>query len=305
MGFDLQRRVRGTHAAAGGYVHHPGRGTGAQRPRDRRDRIHRRAALCAERWVADITVFARAVVVYIEYQSRGDMEPQPWLFDELAHAGGEHLDPTYVATYDTKAQTDPSDDLAVLLQLGLDHRSTLVDFGAGTGTFTLAAARVCRRVVAVDVSAAMLHQLHESARALDLANIECAQSGFLTYEHQGELADFAYSRNALHHLPDFWKALALRRVARTLKSGRILYLRDLVFSCSLQETDAIIESWLAGAPIRAADGFTASELATHVRDEYSTYSWLLEPMLERAGFEIRNAAYSPSQVFAAFTCVKP
>jgi hypothetical protein len=38
--------------------------------------------------------------------------------------------------------------------------------------------------VAVDVSAAMLHQLHESARALDLANIECAQSGFLNYEHR-------------------------------------------------------------------------------------------------------------------------
>lgn len=232
------------------------------------------------------------------------MEPQSWLFDELPHAGDEHLDPAYVATYERKAQTDPSDDLALLRRLGLDHTSTLVDFGAGTGTLTLTAAQVCRRVVAIDVSTAMLERLRQNASELHVANIECVRSGFLTYEHQGELADFAYSRNALHHLPDFWKVRALRRVAATLKSGGILLLRDIVFSFDPQETDAIIESWLARAPNQPTDGYTASDLATHVREEYSTYSWLLEPMLERAGFEIRDATYSPSRVFADFTCVK-
>ncbi len=28
-----------------------------------------------------------------------------------------------------------------------------------------------------------------------------------------------------------------------------------------------------------------------MRDEYSTYTWLLEPMIERAGFEIVAADY--------------
>lgn len=118
------------------------------------------------------------------------MESPPWLFDEISHAGSEHLDPTYVATYDSKAQTDPSDDLGLLCQFGMDQRSTVVDFGAGTGTFTLAAARVCLRVVAVDVSAVMLERLRSSASRLGLANVECVQSGFLTYEHQGELGGF-------------------------------------------------------------------------------------------------------------------
>jgi hypothetical protein len=41
-----------------------------------------------------------------------------------------------------------------------------------------------------------------------------------------------------------------------------------------------------------------------LRTEYSTFSWLLEPMLERVGFAIREVEYSPSRAFAAYTCVK-
>jgi SAM-dependent methyltransferase len=231
------------------------------------------------------------------------MQPTSWLFDELSHAGEEHLDPDYVAAYDRKAQTDPSDDLARLQTLGLDHTTTLVDFGAGTGTFALAAAAVCRRVVAVDVSAPMLEQLRQRAKARRLANVETVQSGFLTYRHRGEPADFAHSRNALHHLPDFWKGVALHQVAAMLRPGGIFFLRDLVYSFDPGDATEIIEAWLAGAPRRPEEGYTAADLATHVRTEYSTYTWLQEPLLERAGFEVRDVAY-PSQVFAAYTCVK-
>jgi hypothetical protein len=41
-----------------------------------------------------------------------------------------------------------------------------------------------------------------------------------------------------------------------------------------------------------------------VRTEFSAFSWTLEPMLERSGFEIRTAAYAPSQTYAAYTCVR-
>jgi hypothetical protein len=40
-----------------------------------------------------------------------------------------------------------------------------------------------------------------------------------------------------------------------------------------------------------------------VRDEYSTFTWLLEPMLQRVGFEIRDRWLSPTRMYAAFTCV--
>jgi len=37
-----------------------------------------------------------------------------------------------------------------------------------------------------------------------------------------------------------------------------------------------------------------------VRDENSTFSWLLEPMIERSGFEIENAVYSEDDIFAKY-----
>ena len=37
--------------------------------------------------------------------------------------------------------------------------------------------------------------------------------------------------------------------------------------------------------------WSRAELEEHVRDEHSTYTWLLEPMLERTGFVIEDAAY--------------
>lgn len=231
-------------------------------------------------------------------------QTKDWLFDESAGAGAEHLDPAYVATYDAKAGSNAAEDVARLTELGLSASSTFLDFGAGTGLVALAAARICQRVVAVDVSPAMLRSIQTRATELRLANVECVQGGFLTYEHHGEPADYVYSRNALHHLPDFWKGIALWRVADSMQPGGTFYLRDLVFSFGPEEAEAVIERWLAGAPSRPEEGWTAAELATHVREEYSTYSWLLEPLLERAGFEIRDAEHSASRVFARYVCVK-
>ena len=50
-----------------------------------------------------------------------------------------------------------------------------------------------------------------------------------------------------------------------------------------------------------ASGYTADELATHVRTEFSTFSWLFEPMLERAGFAILERR-SVRGAYGAYTC---
>ena len=42
----------------------------------------------------------------------------------------------------------------------------------------------------------------------------------------------------------------------------------------------------------------------HVRQKFSTYSWLLEAMLERSGFEIQKAEYDSLKVYAAYTCIR-
>ena len=231
------------------------------------------------------------------------MEAPGWFIDELGHAGDEHLDPTYVPDYDRKAGTDPQEDVERLQDLGLNPSHTLVDLGAGTGTFAVAAAPLCRRVVAVDVSREMLAVLREKLDVSRIGNVEIVQAGFLSYDHRGAPADFVYSRHALHHLPDFWKALALVRLAAILKPGGVLYLQDLVYSFDPDEAEHEIESWLARASARPESGWTRAELETHVREEYSTFSWLLEPMIERAGFAIRDARHD-NPIFSTYTCIK-
>jgi SAM-dependent methyltransferase len=226
-----------------------------------------------------------------------------WYPEEVLHAGEEHLDAGYVATYDEKAQTDPADDLALLRARGLNETSTLVDLGAGTGTFALAAAPICGRVIAVDVSQPMLARLAGQAAQLGIGNIDPVLAGFLSYKHQGPPVDIVYSRNALHHLPDFWKAIALSRIAAVLGPGGVLRLRDLVYNFEPHEAGDFFDPWLANAAPTPDRGWTRVELEAHIRTEYSTFTWLLEPMLEHAGFSIEERDTS-ARLYAAYTCVR-
>jgi SAM-dependent methyltransferase len=227
-----------------------------------------------------------------------------WYPDELTHAGPEHLDETYVTTYDRKSAFDPSVDIATMHSLGLSESSVVVDFGAGTGTFALAVAPLCRRVVAVDVSPVMLAATRAGIERAGLKNVEVALAGFLSYQHEGELADFVYTRNALHHLPDFWKAIALARVNEMLQPGGVFLLHDLVYSFDPAEAVSILDEWFSRAVARSEEGYTSAELQTHVREEFSTYSWLLEPMLLHAGFEIRQVTHRSSRTYSAYVCVR-
>jgi ubiquinone/menaquinone biosynthesis C-methylase UbiE len=224
-----------------------------------------------------------------------------WWLDELAHAGQEHLDPAYVAGYERKAGYDPAADIAELERHGLHERSTVVDLGAGTGRFTVEVARRCGHVVAVDVSPAMVALLRERVAAEGLGHVTVHQAGFLSFEPPAEPVDFVFSRNALHQVPDFWKGIALDRIARLLAPGGILRLHDLVFDFEPSEAPQRMAAWMAGAVDDPARGWTEDELAEHVRIEFSTYSWLFEPMLERTGFDILDRTYVRG-AYGAFTC---
>jgi ubiquinone/menaquinone biosynthesis C-methylase UbiE len=224
-----------------------------------------------------------------------------WWLDETAHAGQEHLDASYVAGYERKAGFDPSDDLDSLRRHGFGSDSILVDLGAGTGVFAISAARLCRQVIAADVSPAMTAALRARVDDLGIENLTVVEGGFLSFEYQGEPPGFVFTRNALHQLPDFWKTIALERIRLLLRPGGILRLRDLVYDFEPAESERNIGSWLSGAVRDSSIGWTAEELVVHVRDEFSTYSWLLEPMLERSGFRILERHFR-KHVYGAYTC---
>jgi len=230
-----------------------------------------------------------------------------WWLDERAHAGREHFDEQHARRYDAKMDAAAAAEVALLQAAGhLGPGSTVVDLGTGTGQFAVAAAAVCGRVVAVDVSPLMLGRLREKLAAGVVGNVEIVDAGFLTYEHGGEPADVVYSRFALHHLPDFWQAIALRRIAAMLRPGGVLRLSDVVYGFEPDEAEHRIERWiteLVAADVEA--GWTRAEIAEHVRDESSTFTWLLEPMIERAGLQIVAATYSDDRMLAQYLCRKP
>jgi ubiquinone/menaquinone biosynthesis C-methylase UbiE len=222
-----------------------------------------------------------------------------WLLDEIASAGRENLDAGHASRYDSKEDAGASGEVQMLTRLGLTGESVVIDLGAGTGQFTLAVAPACGQVVAVDVSSVMLEVLRAKVDRTGLGNVEIAHAGFLTYAHRGRPADVVYSRYALHHLPDFWKGVALARMHRMLRPGGTLRLRDVVYSFEPAEAADRIEAWCSTGT-STDGGWARDELEEHVRDEHSTFSWLLEAMMLRAGFTIEDAEHSDDGIFAAY-----
>ena len=104
-----------------------------------------------------------------------------------------------------------------------------------------------------------------------------------------------YCRNALHQLPDFWKVVALGRVAGWLAPDRVLLQRNLV--------DDTFAAWFDRAVADPAAGDAADDFSEHVRTEHSTFTWLLEPMLEHTGFTIVDREVRAG-VYASDTCVR-
>jgi ubiquinone/menaquinone biosynthesis C-methylase UbiE len=235
----------------------------------------------------------------VSLQGRSD-DPPGWLIDERSHAGRENLDSVHVARYDAKEDAGAGGEVALLRDVGLTRGSLVLELGAGTGQFTVAVAPACARVIAVDVSEPMLGQLRAKLASLGMRNVETVHAGFLTYEHVGALPDFIYSRLALHHLPDFWKAVALSRLRRVLHPGGVLRLSDVVFGFDPADAEERIEAWCATAGEDVEADWSRAELEEHVRDEHSTFTWLLEPMIARSGFRIEAAEHSEDGIFAQY-----
>jgi SAM-dependent methyltransferase len=109
-----------------------------------------------------------------------------------------------------------------------------------------------------------------------------------------------YSRLALHHVPDFWKGVALQRIRKVLRPGGMFRLSDVVYHFDAAEAEERIEAWCATAGDQVDGEWSRAEYEEHVRDEHSTYTGLLEPMLERAGFVIQEADYADDDIFAHY-----
>ena len=136
----------------------------------------------------------------------------------------------------------------------------------------------------------MLDYCRRQAEKEGLSNVVFCHGGLLTYEHQAELADAIVCVAVLHHLPDFWKQIALTRCHSMLKPGGRLYLFDIVFPSRDVDIHREIDAWIQSIEV-AADTRLAQDTVIHARDEHSTFDWIMEGILEKSGFRIDAAEY--------------
>ena len=219
-----------------------------------------------------------------------DPEHPVWIYDELRHSGVDYSNSDIAARYDQnhlRFRNFEEEALRILEALQVQSSHQVLDMGCGTGAFVLQAAKRCRKVFAVDVSSAMLQRCHEKAVKLDLTNIEYHHAGFLTYDHRDEPVDGIVSVAALHHLPDFWKGVALQRLFEMLKPGGHLYLFVIVFPAFCDKYEQFLNGWVRDIRERVGDSL-AEEAVVHIRDEFSTMDWVLEGLLEHAGFRVEE-----------------
>ena len=222
-----------------------------------------------------------------------------WVYDEMRQVGVDFENPEQVAQYDSKQGSDREAERQLVERLSILPGQVVVDLGCGTGSFAREAARAGARVRAIDVSRTMLETLRDAAVREGLSDLQVEHAGFLSFEASPNSLDVVVSRFALHHLPDFWKQVALLRLHDGIRPGGCLYLRDVVFSFEANSCEASVENWIRRMP--ELSGFSRQEFETHVREEYSTFAWILEGLLERAGFEIFEREY-PMPEYAEYLC---
>lgn len=127
----------------------------------------------------------------------------------------------------------------------LDSGETVLDIGCGAGFDTLIAARQvgpAGRVIAVDMTPAMLEKAAEGARQLGLDNIVFRQGLAESLPAEDGSVDVVISNGVINLCPD--KVAVMREVNRILKPGGRFQIADIVVEIEVpQDAKDDIDLW--------------------------------------------------------------
>ena len=227
-----------------------------------------------------------------------------WYYDEFKQIGVDYTDIEEVQAYDLRMQKlrDAENEFNMLRELlKIKDTDSILEIGTGTGELALRLSAHCRKVVAIDISKKMLDFAKLKVESQKKANIQFYNAGFLTFENYDEPFDIIVTQLALHHLPDYWKMMALKRIYGMLKKDGKFYLRDVVFPSLIQDYDSYFNKIITDLKKSAGDKL-AEETEIHIRDEFSTLDWIMEGLLKNAGFCIEAVKFDG--FMAGYLCKK-
>ncbi len=225
-----------------------------------------------------------------------------YYFNEFKSLGTDYNDPEEIRIYDERMgklrniKKEIDDTIKII---DLKKGDLLLEIGCGTGEFCIEAAKRCSKIIALDVSKNMLEYAKNKASNKGITNISFVNAGFLSYEHEGKPVDLVVSSIALHHLPDFWKLMALKNINSMLKEKGKFYLHDVVFSFDTNNFEKAVECWIN----QTNDDRMKKNMVNHISEEFSTTNWIMEEIIEHAGFSIESKEYK-NDFFASYLCTK-
>ncbi|MFP3898704.1 MAG: class I SAM-dependent methyltransferase [Dehalococcoidia bacterium] len=118
-------------------------------------------------------------------------------------------------------------------KLELTREDVLLDVGTGTGDKAIAAARICRRAIGIDVSNRSLERARVKVGREGLDNVTLAYGAFEDPCAELDLASRGITKilalYSLHHLPDQLKKESLTALARLLRRPGRMVIGDIMF----------------------------------------------------------------------------
>jgi ubiquinone/menaquinone biosynthesis C-methylase UbiE len=185
---------------------------------------------------------------------------------------------------------------AVLAEARIEPGDQVVDLGCGTGQLSLPLAQRGARVLAIDVSPAMIERLAAKARQLQLNGLDGLAAPVEHLALPARSVDLIVTSYALHHLRDADKDRLVAAAYQWLRPGGTLLVADMMFGRGGTSQDrAIIRSKVSALAKKGIGGWwriakNSYRYLVRVQERpVSQAAWTA--MFQRAGFvQIRSAS---------------
>lgn len=215
-----------------------------------------------------------------------------WYYDEFSQVGIDYNNLKDVKEYDEKMNSvreinKEITDIINMTDINTDRNINILEVGTGTGKFAVEIDDFCNKVYAVDVSETMIKFAKERAKNRKKDNVYFYHAGFLSYDHTGEPLDLIISQLALHHLPDFWKGIALKNMYQMLKKDGKVYIHDVIYSFPINNYEKALNDWIEKQRKNSGNE-VAKEIEIHIKNEFSTFNDIMEKLFKKVDFKIEK-----------------